>query len=81
VYPLGTAVVDICRIPLTARRPNLAWEKRETAFFLQKGLRTLNCLPICRNEVISMIVAAGLAVLVVLCLLLSMVQTPPAIGR
>jgi hypothetical protein len=26
-------------------------------------------------------VAAGLAVLVVFCLLLSMVQTPPAIGR
>jgi len=28
-----------------------------------------------------MVVAAGLAVLVVFCLLLSMVQTPPAIGR
>jgi len=28
-----------------------------------------------------MIVAAGLAVLVVLCLLLSVVETPPAVGR
>jgi len=28
-----------------------------------------------------MIVAAGLAFLVVICLFLSMVQTPPAIGR
>ena len=28
-----------------------------------------------------MVVAAGLAVLVVFCLLLSMLQTPPAVGR
>jgi len=28
-----------------------------------------------------MIVAGGLAIFVVVCLLLSMVQTPPAIGR
>jgi len=28
-----------------------------------------------------MLVAAGLAVLVVFCLLLSVVQTPPAVGR
>jgi hypothetical protein len=28
-----------------------------------------------------MVVAAGLAFLVVICLLLSMVQTPPAVGR
>jgi len=28
-----------------------------------------------------MIVAAGLAILVVLCLLLSMMQTPPEVGR
>ena len=33
------------------------------------------------DERYLMIVAAGLGVLVVFCLLLSMVQTPPAIGR
>lgn len=34
-----------------------------------------------RGEVVQMIVAAGLAVLVVFCLLLSMLEKPPAIGR
>jgi hypothetical protein len=33
------------------------------------------------NGVSQMIVASGLAIFVVVCLLLSMVQTPPAIGR
>jgi hypothetical protein len=40
----------------------------------------LNCYPI-THGVSVMIVAAGLAIFVVVCLLLSMVQTPPAIGR
>jgi hypothetical protein len=35
----------------------------------------------CRGKEPVMLVAAGLGVLVVFCLLLSMVQTPPAIGR
>ena len=35
----------------------------------------------CRGYDTVMIVAAGLAFLVVICLLLSMVQSPPAIGR
>jgi hypothetical protein len=34
-----------------------------------------------QHGVSVMIVAAGLAIFVVVCLLLSMVQTPPAIGR
>jgi hypothetical protein len=37
--------------------------------------------PICRNEGILMMVATGLAILVVFCLLLSMVETPPDVGR
>jgi hypothetical protein len=40
----------------------------------------LNCYPNAHG-VSVMIVAAGLAIFVVVCLLLSMVQTPPAIGR
>jgi hypothetical protein len=33
------------------------------------------------EEVTRMMVATGLAIFVVICLLLSMVQTPPAIGK
>jgi hypothetical protein len=33
------------------------------------------------DEVSRMMVASGLALFVVICLLLSMVQTPPAIGK
>lgn len=38
-------------------------------------------LPIRRNEGIIMMVATGLALLVVFCLLLSMMETPPDVGR
>jgi hypothetical protein len=34
-----------------------------------------------RNEGIIMMVATGLALLVVFCLLLSMIETPPDVGR
>jgi hypothetical protein len=36
---------------------------------------------VCRGKELIMLVAVGLGVLVVFCLVLSMVQTPPAIGR
>ena len=42
---------------------------------------TLNCYRVSRSGVSLMIVASGLAIFVVICLLLSMVQTPPPIGR
>jgi hypothetical protein len=35
----------------------------------------------CGDEGAIMMVASGLAILVVVCLLLSMVQTPPAVGK
>jgi hypothetical protein len=43
--------------------------------------RPLNCYAGSKEEVDAMVVAAGLAVLVLICLLLSMVQKPPEIGR
>ena len=44
-------------------------------------LRPLDCTADMSEEGRDMMVAAGLAVLVVFCLLLSMVQKPPEIGR
>ena len=49
--------------------------------FPLRSLRPLDCLADMSEEGRHMMVAAGLAVLVVFCLLLSMVQKPPAIGR
>jgi hypothetical protein len=37
--------------------------------------------PIDRGEEVTMIVTAGLGILVVFCLLLSMLEKPPAVGR
>jgi hypothetical protein len=48
---------------------------------LRKTLRPVNCLPDSEVRVKLMVVAGGLGVLVLFCLLLSMVQKPPAIGR
>jgi hypothetical protein len=45
------------------------------------GLRQLNCSADTQSEVEMMMVAAGLGVLVVICLLLAMMETPPHIGR
>jgi hypothetical protein len=43
--------------------------------------RHSNCSLTFRGERTSMMVAGGLGILVVLCLLLSMVEKPPAVGR
>jgi hypothetical protein len=49
--------------------------------FSSARLRQLNCSADMQSEVETMMVAAGLGVLVVICLLLSMMETPPHIGR
>jgi hypothetical protein len=49
--------------------------------FLRKNLRPVDCFADMWNGVNFMVVAGGLAVLVLVCLLLSMLQKPPAIGR
>ena len=41
----------------------------------------MNCSADTQSEVEMMMVAAGLGVLVVICLLLAMMETPPHIGR
>jgi hypothetical protein len=48
---------------------------------IDRRLRQLNCLADTQSEVETMMVAAGLGVLVVICLLLAMMETPPHIGR
>ena len=54
--------------------PGSAWK-------IEEFKRPLNCESIGKYGVSPMIVATGLAIFVVICLLLSMVQTPPDIGR
>ena len=44
-------------------------------------VRQLNCWVDMQSEVEHMLVAGGLGVLVVICLLLAMMETPPHIGR
>jgi hypothetical protein len=44
-------------------------------------LKALGLLPDQADEGTRMMVATGLAIFVVICLLLSMVETPPAIGK
>ena len=44
-------------------------------------LRHFNCLADIWGERFFMLIAGGLALLVLICLLLAMVETPPAIGE
>jgi len=45
------------------------------------GIKAIGLLTDKPDEGTRMMVATGLAIFVVICLLLSMVQTPPAIGK